>query len=255
MITAAPITQRAAADNVHARTVERDYVLAHIVAGFAELGKDTGLVFKGGTALRLCYFDDYRYSADLDFSMVAGTDADAYATIESALDNAGAVIPGMYLTDSVPPRIAYVGPLGRERNLKLDIATDELVLNTGEQGLLPRWPDLPNDASVFVYTLPEIAGEKIRCILQRLQCRDLFDLSLLLEAGCVDPTEAAQIFVPKAKHRDLDPATFPNRYAQRIDQYRERWTAELSEHVAGVVPHFERIERQVTRCLRGAGLL
>jgi hypothetical protein len=255
MITAAPITQRAAADDVNARTVERDYVLAHIIAGFAALGNDTGLVFKGGTALRLCYFEDYRYSADLDFSVVAGTEADAYATIVSALDNAGAVIPGMHLTDSMPPRIAYVGPLGRERNLKLDIATDELVLNTGEQGLLPRWPDLPNDANVFVYTLPEIAGEKIRCILQRLQCRDLFDLSLLLEAGYVDPTEAAQIFVPKAEHRNLDPAAFPERYAQRINQYRERWGAELREHVAGDVPHFDRIERHVTRSLRGAGLL
>ena len=255
MITAAPITQRAAADDVHTRTVERDYVLAHIVAGFAALGNDTGLVFKGGTALRLCYFDDYRYSADLDFSIVAGTEADAYTTIESALDNAGAVIPGMHLTDSMPRRIAYVGPLGRERNLKLDIATDELVLNTGEQGLLPRWPDLPNDATVFVYTLPEIAGEKIRCILQRLQCRDLFDLSLLLEAGCVDAAEAAQIFIPKVEHRGLDPASFPDRYAHRIDQYRERWDGELREHVAGDVPHFDRIERHVTRSLRRAGLL
>ena len=255
MITVAPITLRAAEDDVHARTVERDYVLAHIIAGFAALGNDTGLVFKGGTALRLCYFDDYRYSADLDFSIVAGSEADAYATVRSALDNAGAVIPGMHLTASMPPRIAYVGPLGRERTLKLDIAADELVLNIVEQGLLPRWPDLPNDANVLVYTLPEIAGEKIRCILQRLQCRDLFDLSLLLDAGHVDPTEAAQIFVLKAEHRGLDPASFPDRYAHRIDQYRERWDAELREHVAGDVPHFDRTERHVTRSLRCAGLL
>ena len=41
MITAAPITQRAAEDEVNARTVERDYVLAHIIAGFAALGNDS----------------------------------------------------------------------------------------------------------------------------------------------------------------------------------------------------------------------
>lgn len=208
----------------------------------------------GGTALRLCYFDDYRYSADLDFSVVAGSEADAYATIQSALENAGAVIPGMHLTNNVPPRIAYVSPLGRARNLKLDIATDELVLNTQEKGLLHRWPDLPTAADVLVYTLPEIAGEKIRCIVQRLQCRDLFDLSLLLETGCVDPEEAAQIFTPKAEHRGLDTASFPERYAHRVDQYRERWDAELREHIAGDVPHFERVERHVTRSLRQAGL-
>ena len=255
MITMAPITQRAAQDDVHARTVERDYVLAHIIAGFAALGNNTGLVFKGGTALRLCYFDDYRYSADLDFSIIAGSEDDAYSSIQSALDIAGAAIPGMHLTNSDPPRIAYVGPLGRERTLKLDIATDELVLNTCEQGLLARWPDLPNDVNVFVYTLSEIAGEKIRCILQRLQCRDLFDLSLLLEAGYVDPTEAVQIFIPKAKHRGLDTASFPERYAHRLNQYRDRWEAELGEHIAGEVPHFDRTERHVTRSLRSAGLL
>ncbi|NOX52823.1 MAG: hypothetical protein GXP16_20160 [Gammaproteobacteria bacterium] len=60
---------------------------------------------------------------------------------------ADAVIPGMHLTDGMPPRIAYVGPLGRERTLKLDIAIDELVLNTREQGLLRRWPDLPSEAA------------------------------------------------------------------------------------------------------------
>ena len=85
MITRAHITRRAATDGVPAKTVERDYVLAHIIAGLASLKRETGLVFKGGTALRLCHFDDYRYSADLDFSIVAGSREDAYATIEEAL--------------------------------------------------------------------------------------------------------------------------------------------------------------------------
>ena len=55
-------------DDVPARTVERDYVLAHIIAGLAVVERNAILVFKGGTALRLCHFNDYRYSADLDFS-------------------------------------------------------------------------------------------------------------------------------------------------------------------------------------------
>ena len=60
MITRAHITRRAAKDNVPAKTAERDYVLAHIIAGVATLENGTGLVFKGGTALRLCHFDNYR---------------------------------------------------------------------------------------------------------------------------------------------------------------------------------------------------
>lgn len=255
MITKAHITRRAARDNVPAVTVERDYVLAHVIAGVATLGDDTGLVFKGGTALRLCHIADYRYSADLDFSLVSGSIHDGHEAITRALANTRGSVQGLYLTDDEPPRIAYVGPLGRERTLKLDLADDELVLSTERQHLLPRWPDLPNDASVRVYTLLEVTGEKLRCVLQRLQCRDLFDLFLLFEKAQVDATEAAMVFRPKAEHRGIDPDVFAARYRERIDQYRKRWEAELCEHVPGEIPHFDDVERRVTRHLRRAGLL
>lgn len=255
MITRAQITRQAAADGVPARTVERDYVLAHIIAGLATLERNTGLVFKGGTALRLCHFDEYRYSADLDFSIVTGSKDEAYGTIADALDATRGAIEGLRLTDGDPPKIAYVGPLGRERTLKLDLADDELVLNVEAQSLLPRWTDLPEAVSLDVYTLTEIAGEKLRCILQRLQCRDLFDLSLLFSEGQVDAVDAAAIFRPKAEHRSIDPNLFSVRYAERLEQYRQRWERELREHIAGDIPQFSGLERSVTRALRQASLL
>ena len=42
MTNKAQITQQAARDEVPAPTVERDYVLAHIIAGLASLGDDHG---------------------------------------------------------------------------------------------------------------------------------------------------------------------------------------------------------------------
>jgi len=48
---------------------------------------DPRLVFKGGTLLRLCYFADYRYSADLDFSAIDGlSSSDAVALVAVAVD-------------------------------------------------------------------------------------------------------------------------------------------------------------------------
>lgn len=255
MITRAHITRRAARDNVPAITVERDYVLAHVIAGVATLEIDNGLVFKGGTALRLCHIEDYRYSADLDFSLVSGSMENGYEAITLALAGTGGAIQGLHLTDDKPPRIAYVGPLGRERTLKLDIADNELVLTTERKPLLPRWPDLPTNVGIHVYSLLEITGEKLRCVLQRLQCRDLFDLYLLFEEVQVDAVEAAQVFNPKAKHKGINPDSFAEKFHERIDQYRKRWEDELREHVPGEIPHFGEVERRVTRHLRRSGLL
>ena len=250
----ARITQQAARDGVPAPTVERDYVLAHIVAALAALDDSHGLVFKGGTALRLCYFEDYRYSADLDFSVVEGGLEAAYAAIEAALAAATGVVGALSLTSEEPKRIRYQGPLGRERHLKVDIADDELVLNVDTIKPLPRWPDLPDTRTVRVYSLAEIAGEKLRCVMQRMQCRDLFDLWVLFEDAGVDPRDAAEIFIPKAEHRHLDPGRFEGSYRARLGQYRRRWTGELEIHLPGDVPHFEQVERAVSRRLRGVVL-
>lgn len=257
-VTLAQITRRASEQGVPAKTVERDYVLAHAVAGIAELG-DPRIVFKGGTSLRMLHFENYRYSADLDYSLTEGlTEEGALGLIDRALTAVKAAdnsLEDLRIVEGKSPRIAYVGPLGKERKIKLDLADDELVRNVEERPLLSVWPDLP-PVTVRTYTLLEVAGEKLRCVLQRLQCRDLYDLHLLLAGhGEVDPTEAAALFGDKAIHRNLDPDSFSERFAQRVEQYAKRWERELSEHVPEEIPHFGKVEREVSRALRQAGLL
>ena len=72
MINAKLLTRQADEDGLAASAVERDYVLAHVLSAISERDVDGRMVFKGGTALRLCHFGSYRYSADLDFSLVGG---------------------------------------------------------------------------------------------------------------------------------------------------------------------------------------
>ena len=52
------------------RVVEKDYMLGWLLAGISRhpnLG--TEWVFKGGTCLKKCYFETYRFSEDLDFTL------------------------------------------------------------------------------------------------------------------------------------------------------------------------------------------
>ena len=49
--------------------LERDYCLAWFLVGLSRIRLCDQMVFKGGTALKRCYFADYRFSEDLDFSL------------------------------------------------------------------------------------------------------------------------------------------------------------------------------------------
>jgi len=254
VITAAQITKRAHADGVDAKTVERDYVLAHIVSLISR--KDTGkmMVFKGGTSLRLLHFDDYRYSADLDYSVTTTTCEQAHEFVRGALAGEELEsIKNLQLIDKDDTkRVSYIGPLGAERSVKLDIADDELVEHTELGRLRERWPDVP-DVPVLVYTRLEVTAEKLRCILQRFQCRDLLDLSLLFEDG-VDLVDAAALFTRKATHRELDPASFERVFEERMPRYKKAWEREL-EHYISEAPHFDELERGVRRALRKTKLI
>jgi predicted nucleotidyltransferase component of viral defense system len=106
--------------------------------------------------------------------------------------------------------------------------------------------------AVVAYTRLEIVAEKLRCILQRRQCRDFLDLHLLLDD--VDVAAAADLFRRKAAHRGLDPTTFGAKFEKRVEDYSAGWETELAEYL-GEVPHFEAVERHVRRVLRRAKLV
>ena len=57
--------------------IELDYLQSWILAAISRVpALGDSLVFKGGTALKKCYFGDYRFSEDLDFSGLDGTPSD-----------------------------------------------------------------------------------------------------------------------------------------------------------------------------------
>lgn len=61
--------------------VEQDYVLSWVLQGIASVPElKNSIIFKGGTALRKCYFGNYRFSQDLDFSVTNSQ------TLEGQLD-------------------------------------------------------------------------------------------------------------------------------------------------------------------------
>src|SRR5580658_4391130 len=70
MIDRREILEAASSFSLLPSIVEKDYVLGWMLAGINahdELGESW--VFKGGTCLKKCYFETYRFSEDLDFTL------------------------------------------------------------------------------------------------------------------------------------------------------------------------------------------
>jgi predicted nucleotidyltransferase component of viral defense system len=52
-----------------ATTIEKDYALGWALFGISQHPVLGNWIFKGGTCLKKCYFDTYRFSEDLDFTL------------------------------------------------------------------------------------------------------------------------------------------------------------------------------------------
>ncbi len=71
MIKPGEIQQKARAVGVRDQQIEKDYILSWILKGIAQHEKLSKIiVFKGGTVLKKIYFEDYRFSEDLDFTLI-----------------------------------------------------------------------------------------------------------------------------------------------------------------------------------------
>mgnify|MGYP000975988095 CR=1 FL=1 len=70
MIKPGEIQNKARSAGVRDQQIEKDYILSWLLKGISQNKLLSGvLVFKGGTCLKKFYFEDYRFSEDLDFTL------------------------------------------------------------------------------------------------------------------------------------------------------------------------------------------
>ena len=71
MINKFEIARKAKEFGLQSSTIEKDYVLGWMLIGIQNhpQTKDSW-VFKGGTCLKKCFFNQYRFSEDLDFTLM-----------------------------------------------------------------------------------------------------------------------------------------------------------------------------------------
>jgi predicted nucleotidyltransferase component of viral defense system len=254
--------------------LERDYLLSWVLAGLGKVESlRSTLVFKGGTALKKCYFGDYRFSEDLDFSGLKGVptghameravgeacDAasrllDEYAPVEITCERYTEREPHPGGQEAFTVRARLPWQRQPQTRVMIETAVDEQVLKpTPKRRIIHEYGE-PLEADVRVYSLEEIVAEKLRAILQhvetlekrgwsRSRARDYYDLWRVLGAykDRMDLSDFDSFLHQKCAVRDVVFTGPKDFFQDRMLAYVEKtWNQWLGPLVPGL-PSFETV--------------
>lgn len=249
--------------------LERDYCLAWFLNALAESDLRPALAFKGGTALKRCYFADYRFSEDLDFTL---RQALPFEEIRARLERVYATAQQQsgiaFAFDRQDPRVRanthtfylrYTGPLPGNNDVKVDITINEILSFPLEDRPVLRgymeFSDLPENRPILVYSLNEIAAEKTVALTDpaRNEPRDLYDLWYLTENEEVQLDQLAPAICQKLQFREKPCEELQAALATKQARLRALWNMRLTHQMAALPP-FEQVFREMRRTFRQAKL-
>lgn len=239
--------------------VEKDYALGWLLAGIGKHAstKDSW-VFKGGTCLKKCYFETYRFSEDLDFTLLDVAHLNEQflsSTFREIADwvyeRSGLELPAegiafeVYTNTRGKPsalgRISYRGPIApRGRDLpriKLDLTNDEqVVLPPVKRTVHHGYSDAPEEGiEVTCYPYEEIFAEKVRALAERELPRDLYDVIHLFRHPEMRPDRRSvyDIVQEKCKFKGI---SFPTLKSLAHEPERSELETEWSNMLAHQLP-------------------
>ena len=139
MIKSGEIQINARKFGVRDQQIEKDYMLSWILQGMAQHDRlSKVMVFKGGTVLKKVYFRDYRFSEDLDFTLLENDIPnekifewfyEVFGYIREETNIPLAVIENNeHIDGGINFYISFVGPLGgmgSNKRVKVDISRSE----------------------------------------------------------------------------------------------------------------------------------
>jgi predicted nucleotidyltransferase component of viral defense system len=191
-------------------TIDKDWVLGHFLAAiYSQPTLREVLLFKGGTCLRKCWFPDYRFSEDLDFTSKK-TDFELkkshidfvcrhvndHASIETHLESftplkfddklTGYQVVIKFWGADHPKNEAPSPPDRWHTKIKIEIILYEILLfNLVDKKIIHQYSDEVsiNPNSIPSYSIEEMLSEKLRSLIQRSYTapRDYYDIWYLSE--------------------------------------------------------------------------
>jgi predicted nucleotidyltransferase component of viral defense system len=269
MISRQDILDRAAEWDLRPDVVEKDYVLGWMLASIA-LHPETSesWLFKGGTCLKKCYFETYRFSEDLDFSLLPGaryTEHDVVGILRELAAEC-TELSGIEFNEQeilVRPRVdrlgrptfegrvGYRGPLAMPSwpRIRFDLTQHEPVLRDAQRRPIYHvYADsLPEDALVGTYSFEELIAEKTRALVERTRPRDLYDVVFVLDNSdaILDAELLRELFQDKCRVKSLEPPSLAQivELVASSEELRADWQNMLAYQLRELPPLEGMVER------------
>ena len=278
MITRADINDRVRLWGLREDVVEKDYVLGWVLWGIGtDQQLDRSWVFKGGTCLKKCYIETYRFSEDLDFTVLEDgpiEQAEVLEAISRVLDRVNqesgidfALMPPAYQSRPLGPsaevRVYYRGPRNTPgpARIKFDLTMDEKVVCPPVlRSVSHDYTDaLPPPGQVRCYSFEEVFAEKLRAMGERSRPRDLYDIVNLFRRPDFRPYAGLVLEVLKQKCESKGvsvPSAEAISESPMFEELKSEWENMLA-HQLRALPAFDHFWAEVPRIfawLNGAEL-
>jgi predicted nucleotidyltransferase component of viral defense system len=265
MIPKHEILRIATQHKLSAHVIEKDYVLGWLLAGITKHPElSSNWVFKGGTCIKKCYLNTYRFSEDLDFTVRSVNQInEAFLKttfIEIAdwiYEMSGLELPTEMMRFEVfqnprgnlvcEGRIFYKGPIApisyrQLPRIKLDLTVDEVIVQAPVlNDVYHEYSDHnKNVMKMLSYSYTELFAEKIRALAERTRPRDLYDVINLYhnrDANC-SPLAVRHVLLKKCEFKNISYPAYTGLQIQR-DSCIAGWNDQLAHQVHGLLPFEE----------------
>lgn len=246
---------------VRAKQVEKDYVISWVLWGIARNEfLNTNFVFKGGTCLKKMYFDDYRYSEDMDFTLRDDSISD-----KEILENFRSVFDQIYqesrikseiIEDSVENheasgslkfKMSYIATHGSDE-IKVDVTRKETIeFDIQHKTVLNNYSDLEEEdkTRIHCYSLEEILIEKITALMGRTIPRDLYDFDFLIEQEGIKLRDVYMQFMRKSENKGHNPKDIMDKVMPKMNTFARDWNNSLGKQMTREeLPDFKNLWRK-----------
>lgn len=259
MIPKAQILQYSNSYELLPTTVEKDYVLGWLLTAISNHPEFSKWVFKGGTCLKKCYFETYRFSEDLDFSIPkdleisTGIINEYLEGITSDIESQTGITfprkdwkieeyPNKRGKPSFQAKVSFDGPLNPQskkslQRIKFDLTQDEVIAGEPSMQDLHHIYSDKNSPSpkIRCYSINEILAEKTRALVERNgRARDVYDVVNISRnfRSEINPEETVMIAKQKFDFKGLDsPSVDFVMSAIDTEQLMANWEHQLAHQI------------------------